>query len=99
MANPVVLGEEDILDRQGAGAVSTTINEIILAHWSIDAWYVDQAHLARSFFNKQVPAGNITKPIYFVHKVNQTMSKGAKRKFDVTDPRQAELFLKYLNRD
>ena len=99
MANPVALSEQDILDRKEAGAMSTTLNEVILAHWSIDAWYVDQAYQARSFFNKQIPAGNITKPVYFVHKSNQAMSKGVKRKFDVTDPKQAELFLKYLNSD
>ena len=99
MANPVVLSEQDILDRQESGAISTTINEIILANWQIDAWYVDQAYQARSFFNKHIPAGNITKPVYLIIKTNQAMSKGAKRRFDVTDERQAELFLKYLNRD
>tara|TARA_B100000900_G_scaffold413966_1_gene439262 strand:+ start:6858 stop:8000 length:1143 start_codon:yes stop_codon:yes gene_type:complete len=99
MANPVVLSEQDVLDRQESGAISTTINEIILANWQIDAWYVDQAYQARSFFNKHIPAGNITKPVYLIIKTNQAMSKGAKRRFDVSDERQAELFLKYLNRD
>jgi len=99
MANPVVLSEKDIIDRQEAGAFSTTINEIILAGWQIDAWYVDQTYQARRFFNKQIPEGNITKPVYLIIKTNQAMNKGAKRKFDVTDERQAKLFLKYLNRD
>ena len=99
MANPVVLSEKDITDRADAGSVSQTINEIILANWQIDAWYVDQAYQARPFFNEHIPKGNITKPVYLILKTNQAMNRGAKRRFDVSDERQAELFLKYLNRD
>jgi hypothetical protein len=99
MANPVVLSEKDIIDRADAGSMSQTLNEVILANWQIEAWYVDQVYQARSFFNKHVPEGNITKPVYLIIKSNQAMNRGVKRKFDLSNERHAKLFLKYLNRD
>ena len=91
MTNPVALSEKDITDRINAGAFTTTLEEVILANWQIEAWYVADRYRAEKFFSNAINKGLIVKPVYLIG-----LNNDSKRVFDVTDPAQSKEFLMLL---
>ena len=66
MANPVVLSEKDIIDRINVTKTSgIVLDEVIIANWIIDAWYVEDIYQSKKFFNNALENNLITTNISF----------------------------------